>query len=873
MADRWHVEAWSLPLATSTRTVARVPFSKGSAAVAVGGSAGRGAITVRKDWDRLAEVTDPENGVGSLFRIYRDNTLIPELSFFGRRDARNLDDEAEGQVVISGPGIGDVMNFARVENFDYPVSPTVDPDWSYGAAGDLVAGFSNASFEDVKDAGTDFEDETLQGWEVIPASGDFRASDAAPVPDNGDARTGSWSLLMDPGLRHSGVQRTLRVIAGERYQFQAFCKSTTTGKRFTFGVTTVATAFHTNAFTYNGITMAELGNVPSNGLGTPGGSTDGTWQQLDLDVTIAGTAGESVTITLYMQFDDHDGTNGPLARWDDITFTGPGLGLVPWEPTSDTALTTFLQDPTPGSPPISPFDGDNTVHLVTTASGGGVRQKVEGLTIGRTVTFIAYIHHDTGSSQNHTITIQRAEGLTTLSSATVFVATGGTWTRLSTTALIDTEDVYVVVTKNTTGEFWADATRLTFGQDQASWGDIHQQLLDDAAVDHTAESPPFDRDTLGFLDYTSFTTLLDSAGNTWSPATVDYRAKRGKKYRQIGADGAKMGFETIVRDTAAGPVLEIFNPYDWSTRTGGIGTDRTGTGVPEIVYGAGVTSGPIVRQPSTANRWHIEGEAGQFEVRRDLASIADYDTREGYEGSVDFLENATLGQIADQALAERTIPTTALKVNLAPHEGDNVPVPFRDFNIGDTYPLNLIGDFVGPKRVMQITVDFSPGIGFYTVEFDQITYTSDPLKATIEAVRRLLEQADTLDQPADQAGPAADVTVPGRVITDSYLVASQQHSRPEIVERADFTTDQVADHIEINAAFGAILPDGVPGTGGQNATVVLAAGRYEISDTVTITDFATLTGTGRGSNFNPVTGTEFELQASAEIAHLTFVAE
>ncbi len=873
MSNRYHVEAWSLPLATSTRTVARVPFIKGSAAAGVNGL-GRGSITVRKDWSRLADVTDPENGVGSLFRIYRDNVLIPELSFFGRRDARNLDDEAQGMVVISGPGIGDVMNFARVENFDYPVSPTVDPDWSWGA-GAGVSDFKNPSFEenpaDPTDTGTGFEDQVLDEWRAIPSGGDFKENDVDPTVDNGDARTGTFSLTWEPGDFHSGIQRQITLTQGERYQFTVYLKSVTTGRRFTFGITPFQTAFHTNAFTYSGISMAELGNVASNGLGTPGGSTDGTFQALDLDVTMPtpGKAGDPIEATLYVQYDHHGVSDGPVSRMDDFLAVGPGLGLFPWQQTPDPSeLTTFEQDT---SPPVTALDGVAVAHMVTVGSGdAGATQLAEGVTLGRTYTARAFIHHDTGSAQDFKIRIRRGTGGSIIQQTTLSIPTGGTWTKITVTAVADCPNIFVSVLKVTPGEFWTDKTSLIEGQDSASWGDINEQLHDDASVDHTAEAPPFDRDTLGFLTLTS-TVALDSAGNAWSPATVDYRAKRGKKYRQIGADGARMGFEQIVRDAVSGIVLELFNPYDWATRTGGIGTDLTGTGVPEIMYGAGITSGPIVRQPSTANRWHVEGEAGQYEVRRDLASIGDYDTREGYEGSVDFLENATLGQIADQTLAERTIPTTALKVNLAPHEGDNVPLPFRDFNIGDTYPINLIGDFTGKKRIMQITVDFSPGVGFYIVEFDQVTFTSDPMKATVEAVRRLLEQIDTLDQPADLTGPVAEVRVPERVITDSFLVASKDHSRFEIVQRADFVTDQVADHIEIQTALNATLPDGVPGSG-ASPHVVIAAGRYQASALIDIVSFATLTGTGRGSNFDPVTGTEFRLRTGSEISHLTFIS-
>lgn len=872
MADRYHVEAWSLPLATTIRTVARVPFIKGSLSVEES-KPGRGSLTVREDWDRLDDVSNPATGTGSLFRVFQNNVLIPGASFFARRDTRGLVEVAAGQVALTGPGIGDVMNYARVENFDYPTSPTVDPDWSWGA-GAPINGFNNPSFEESfmaapplpagdTDIGTGFEDEVLDGWESIPSSrfANGADNDTDPVVDSGDARTGTFSLQWNAGLPVSGIQKKIRLSGSKRNQFTVYLKAFA-GSRFIFGIELAATAHHTNGFIDNGIAWAELDNVAQ---GT--GSSDGTWQQFDLDVTATAFANYG-DAHLYVLYDDAG--DGPNARIDDYSGVGFNLGLFPWEPTDFTIVTLFDRDITP---PTAALDGVATANITTTAPNHGIGQPVEGLTVGRTYTFPINIHHDTGSAQDFIVRIVRTAGGTVLDSQTVSVPTGGTWTELASTALVDVEDVFLQVLKVTAGTWWIDDTGFIDGQASASWGDIFLQLLNDAAVDHTGEAGDFARETLPFLDFTSFTALLDSAGNAWAPATVDYRAKRGPRYTRIAADGRRMGFEwQVLDDVAAGPGLNIFNPYDWATRIGGIGTNRIGTGVPEIRYGAGVTGGPLVQQPSTGNRVHIEGEAGLFAIARDAASIGNYDTREVYEGSTDFLDAATLDLVADQILADRVQPSTALKINLAPHENPDVPTPFQDFTVGDTYPIQLIGTFEGAKRCVKVTADFTPGYGSYVTEWDAVTYTTDPLKAIAEAVRRLMAQIDTLDKPADLSGPAVASVAEEPGITDSFLVASSQHSRPEIVNRADFVTDQVADQVEINAALSALLPDGVPGSG-ASPHVIIAAGRYEADDLIDIVSFATLKGTGRGSNFNPVTGTEFRLRTGSEISHLTFISE
>ena len=146
----------------------------------------------------------------------------------------------------------------------------------------------------------------------------------------------------------------------------------------------------------------------------------------------------------------------------------------------------------------------------------------------------------------------------------------------------------------------------------------------------------------------------------------------------------------------------------------------------------------------------------------------------------------------------------------------------------------------------------------------------DPEAATETAVSDLLRRETALQDPAPTGG--ATGTAAGHPpITDSYTVASRTFSRTQIVDAADFVTDNSSDQTEINAAFAAALPQGVPGVGQGSITVELAAGRYEADGLITVGSFGTLTGTGRGTDFNPVTGTEFKLLTGSEIAHLTFL--
>lgn len=143
--------------------------------------------------------------------------------------------------------------------------------------------------------------------------------------------------------------------------------------------------------------------------------------------------------------------------------------------------------------------------------------------------------------------------------------------------------------------------------------------------------------------------------------------------------------------------------------------------------------------------------------------------------------------------------------------------------------------------------------------------------AVVAAVSDLLRRSDALQDPAIRTTPTA-ATGGHPPITDSYTVASQTFSRSQIVDAADFVTDNSSDQNEINSAFAPALPQGVPGVAQGSITVVLAAGRYDVDGLITVGSFGTLTGTGRGSNFNSTsTSIEFKLLTGSEICHLTFI--
>lgn len=803
----YRVEAWSRPLDTTAVIVANVPYVALSWSDELG-RAGRGTVVVREAWDRLSEVAAGDKE--TLYRVFQSGVTDPVFSFIGKRVPTDIGDQDHGLVKISGPGVLAELERATVEAYDYPTNPTVDRDWLFGA-GSTIAGLRNASFEDseevsgvpLNDLGTDFEDQTLQGWQAIPSGGDFNANDTGPTITSAEAEAGTYSLTWDPDVRHSGVRKKYTVQGGESYTWTIKLKSATTGKRFTAGVQlpSGASATHTNAFVYNGYGLAELGNVARNaaGNGLPGGSTDGTWQTFTVSATF-GSGEDTYDVWVIVQYDHHDGSDGPVAYVDSVTVTGPGLGLLPWKK-SNTSVSVFEQDSVTGV-----TDGTYSAEVTTTSVTTGIEQLIEGMTAGRTYSFEADVYHTAGSNQDFIIRFLRAEGRSVIGTATTTSVATATSTRLANTVRVDVEDVLVQVLKSTTGTFWVDNTDLYDGLQKASYGDIWGQLHTDLSSDHTAEAGALVLDALGYVDVSSFTATLDSAGNAWSPATVAFRARRGKKLSQVWADGSRLGYEHRMVDTVSGGLsLEIYNAHNWTTRTGGIGTNQVGAGVKEIKYQAGVIAGELVKIPGQGNRVRVEGDGGIWEVRRDATSITANDTQMVAIGDTTLLDSDTVGTAADTELAERVTPTEGLRVTLSPLDNDALPAPYVDLNPGDTYPINLVGTFVGSKRIMGMQVivgDFGVAEKV-TLDFDQRVFASDPKRAQAEAVRLLLEKYAALEDLPDLSGPAAEVIPFDGPIEVTFLVAASD-ARSDIRDLADFVCDGTDDQSEILNAINQI---------------------------------------------------------------------
>lgn len=360
----WHAEIWNLD--GDTRIIADVPAIRADTAPALN-MIGRGSITLPATYDRLNEIIDSsvDPPVVTQIRVYDDADL--NYAFFAEDLKEVYSDEAGRIVTITGRGIESVMEWAVAYPRDWPANPTVAPDWSWGGSGSYI---ENGGAEDDPYALTNPKAELCDesGWQT---DGSVTTFETVNNPTN--AYEGNCYFRIVPAAVHAGIKQTFGVVPGGRYVITAYIKDpSATGRRFTISTNLAGTVYGTGNHRYtpmNDVT-AELDGAAYNG-GAPGGASDGTWQQLILDVA-AGPSQESAYIIA--KFDDHRGsaTAPPTEFWfDGLDIEGPGIGISPWEDESSggtgaVAIWASDDDPISGAFSFKVANADSNANAVMT---------------------------------------------------------------------------------------------------------------------------------------------------------------------------------------------------------------------------------------------------------------------------------------------------------------------------------------------------------------------------------------------------------------------------------------------------------------------------------------------------------------------------
>jgi hypothetical protein len=654
---------------------------------------GRGSFQVPTDLNRLDDLLSIDqanraNDKASTLRAFIGETPIADFYIESMEIAYT--DTGARVASIECTGRGSALDRSKVRQYDWPADPSQEPDWQYGVG-------SNEIEQDLDDVGGvyDFEDGTLEGFEQFVGSMD---NDLTGLDNSiAEARTGTRSLEFDPGNAHSGVQKTVSVRPGVQGTITGYLKCNTINRRFTMFVKAEdgdSTAGTTNAGKFSDLHLVELDNFTYKG-----GNTDGTWQSFVMTYT-PGPEQESMTFGFI--YDDHDISNGPIAYIDDISLTGFGLGVDPWEELG--ALTTLDIDNTPG------YNAVRFLPANDNSDQNGIIIRLEGQEIGTTKTFAVDVYHQAGADRTVRLVLKRPSGSSGGSwlASNSAVVSSGTTARISVSGVMDSEIIWLLVLKGDgqpANDFWVSEQAFYSGFDSARPGKILNDLLDDAAVDHAGDN----RTSLAWLTRT-ITDTLDSSGASWG-TDVSMRIRRGQSLQEVIQAMENLGYEFSIDLNPADETDWRLNAY----LSGQMGTDRTTTG-PAILSRPGIVNlGPIIRREPQATYVMVEGDDNKWADYRDTAMETAWGELEDYVGNADLLEGSLVLQAIEHVTSDKA---ETIVVNI---QGGNV-TPAVDFGIGDRITVS-IAESILPRseyRVVGINIRSVEPEAIFQVELEPV---------------------------------------------------------------------------------------------------------------------------------------------------------
>lgn len=664
--SRW-AEVWTQPeTGTFERVIADLPWSRVGANRALS-QIGGGSVEVPASYPRLNEVIEPDTYTGSLIRLFETGSNV--ASFYA--EEVEFDEERQGSVTINGQGIESSLESGQVYPWDWEAGSTETkfPDWVYGLGSNEIP---DPDFEDDPHyplTNGDAEEGDTSGWSTFSKGDEDTTLEIINNPT--EAYEGNFYFEVDPGSYHSGIKQSgLTVYPGKRNQFTARIKEeAASSRRYTFGATVAkgASRHGLNQFYYDGTVMAELDNVASNGVGTPGGSSDGTWQELNLDITW-GPKQESTD--LFVQFDHHKLSDGPVYWVDGVTMAGFGVGTGDWEPTHLEDTNTFE-----GSTDYF-HSGTRSLKVgvdANTRGYGGVRRYVsfeEGAPYYAEAWVYATVDTDISLSAR-----QVDESVVIGTERQVISA--GTWTKL-TLEFNPPEGIFlgkvVVISNETTAStFYVDDVVTRTGLAPRTAGYILKEHMDLITARDGADS------ALTWVKYDSFTALVDSNGEAW-PEEMAIRVPRGQSVRQLLDQLKQWGYEweMIWNEGLSTYELKFYTKFDGTNGGAGEITDVA------LVSGKSFRKGTVRLRDPGANTFLAEGMEGSLHEKSSAVLVSNYGRREGYLPQPRTEESVTLESMIDAAIVASQNQKYGVKASLFER-----PFPVIDFQVGDRVGVNL----------------------------------------------------------------------------------------------------------------------------------------------------------------------------------------
>jgi hypothetical protein len=609
-------EVWTLPWsATFERVIADLPAVTGSASGTVKlNDFASGSVGVPSGYDRLSDIVG--TATGRMIRVFDGSTLIHE--YVAERVSHQIDSEAGSVAMISGPDLASAaFDGTVVFPWDYTKNPSLFPDWVFQHGRDSL---SNTTFDTT---GTPEK----QQYHLHAASGNYTIT----VPSYGT--TGNLQPY-EAGGRASDVKTALEAVAG-------ITEVNVTGRGHTENDPLVIEFVDP---------LGNIGQITIN----------------DVSLVTAGCA------------------NPPCHAPVVSTLTNGTLSVAPWTKTQTVdgvvipAVHGVVTSLTVGS------DTPNYLIVDGAISNAGAQQIVNvnpGAPMGA-----SFQVWTTSATDEFFISVfgTNEKVLGTMTPVTV---TPSTWTRITlpTFTLPDViQDNQVILRVQVSSGASAPADfriRIIDGTDGffvglgvATIGDIVTQLMDDAAVDHAADTRGT---TLDWVDYSGFDATNDSNTVAWA-TSEGITINRGTSYGQVFDRIRGMGYEfSLTAKASPGATTHDLNLYP----ADGLGADYTSAATPAVNVGQGPVSGSIVQHIPRYTAALVEGSDGNWVEATNSTPLTNFGRIERYQGDTRLNSTISITAASSHMLSlEESVQST---VNVRIVRDDRFPVPLVDYTVGD----------------------------------------------------------------------------------------------------------------------------------------------------------------------------------------------
>lgn len=645
------------------------------------GMFGQGIAVLPSNLPRLDDIlyrdpSTPANDKASIIRAYIGDQHL--YDFWSTRLPVNANETDTRTGTVSGGGAGTRLTKTKVRQKDYPLTPSVEPDWRYGFGPQLVTnGDITYKNDGVLNPGA--EDETTLGWFTTDTVGRGYPDYFDAVYDPPGAHSGDWYFEFEGSWAEGAVQdfpttgyttglSPNEVWNGYRYEVGVWCKAPVGAvyRLEVHGAETVSTGVQFD------------NQARADAVGT------GAWQYLFIAMNADQTGGGQVRVISL------SATN-IVVQFDDVKVDGFGLGVEPFQARGN--MTLFEG---------SPLQAHSGTHSIKWRPGSGIAGNESvyqacQVVPGQTVHAGGWLYHSEPGNRNFRLVIRKpgVDPNTDNVASVPIVVPPSTWTYVAAEgeSLLPTVDVEFRFDENyVPGDLFLDDVTMSQGRAEATAGEILRDQWLDASTNHAPA-----REALAWLTPT-WTNTLTSGGLAWDQ-TIAMTVKRGQSMRRLVDRLVNdFGYETRIRVNPADDTVlwwDLYNP-------GEMGTDWTLTDGGAVTSSGLYSFGPIVRREPRASYGMVEGAELYWGEDLDTAIQSVWGDIEEYEGSDELLEG-TLDSVAAGVTGNDNAEVVIVKF-VAPDR-----IPGIDYVIGDWVQLTLGDEWLPSGRYRVIDIAYESG--------------------------------------------------------------------------------------------------------------------------------------------------------------------